>query len=681
MKKDLFLNGFEAVDGTLEQNGASGFYFTTSGCQRTGKLITKGPAGRIFGDETQKAQYIVLDVVNCEPWTLAFVFEFWKESNAGDTADLIIELGVFPGLKTRLAVPLEALNSEKLFIPRTPGRMQGFVFGSKVDINEVTRFAIGVKKNGNAQTVGIIDVYLSDVEPDCPVPDGILVDELGQLIARDWAGKTRSPDDLIEYLQHELSKEEDFGTYNAFSEYGGWKEKRFQDTGYFRREYHEGRWWLVDPDGYAFFSIGIDIVTLACLGEVDWVKDIEKLFQWLPPKEGEFAEAWVKGKNMESFNCEGIDFYSFKISNLIRAFGKDWWRSWAKITRRRLREWGFNTIGGFSSVEFARYAKMPYTLALDNFPGTTHCIYRDFPDVFSEEYRIHSELYAEQLREFIDDRYMIGYFMRNEPQWAFVAELNLVEAMLEKEFEFDSKKAFIQFIIEKYHANIEDFNQAWNLSLDSFDQLKQPLKKASGLSMAAARDSEEFSRKMIHKYIQVPSEAIRNIDAHHLNFGMRYAFITPNKAQLSGADCYDVFSINCYKKNPLDYIHNVTCKVDMPILIGEFHFGAPDVGLTDFGLGRVNSQKDRGLAYRYYVENGAADKNCVGIHYFEYYDQAALGRRDGENYQIGCVDICQRPYEDFIREVTATNLCMYEVVGGKRAACTIMPEVFLKVEI
>ena len=86
--------------------------------------------------------------------------------------------------------------------------------------------------------------------------------------------------------------------------------------------------------------------------------------------------------------------------------------------------------------------------------------------------------------------------------------------------------------------------------------------------------------------------------------------------------------------------------VDLPVMIGEFHFGALDTGLSATGLEGVLTQKDRGKAYSYYCERVAAHPNGVGCHYFQCYDQFVLGRFDGENYNIGLFDICSRPYQD-----------------------------------
>lgn len=101
-------------------------------------------------------------------------------------------------------------------------------------------------------------------------------------------------------------------------------------------------------------------------------------------------------------------------------------------------------------------------------------------------------------------------------------------------------------------------------------------------------------------------------------------------------------------------------------MIGEFHFGALDTGLSATGLEGVLTQKDRGKAYRYYCERVAAHPNGVGCHYFQCYDQFVLGRFDGENYNIGLFDICSRPYQDMASYVKQCSEAMYEIADAQR---------------
>jgi hypothetical protein len=69
----------------------------------------------------------------------------------------------------------------------------------------------------------------------------------------------------------------------------------------------------------------------------------------------------------------------------------------------------------------------------------------------------------------------------------------------------------------------------------------------------------------------------------------------------------DVFSMNRYRERvPADEMARISTMFDQPILIGEWHFGALDVGLPASGTGHVPDQESRGKAYRIYLEDAAA---------------------------------------------------------------------------
>ena len=107
--------------------------------------------------------------------------------------------------------------------------------------------------------------------------------------------------------------------------------------------------------------------------------------------------------------------------------------------------------------------------------------------------------------------------------------------------------------------------------------------------------------------------------------------------------------------------------MDLPMLIGEFHFGALDRGLSHPSLFAVGTQAERGEAYMRFLSNAAAHPNTVAAHYFAYNDQPIDGRYDGENYQFGFVDVCHTPYREFTDAVAQTNRDIYEYVRGTKA--------------
>ena len=660
MLKTLDLSKFTPINCRVE-NGQRGEVFLI--CNREGgRLQIEGTPGNLADVDWKDAKYIVFDAVNHEDYVMGVTLQFWAKGNTGHQPNLTVVLGLFPKLKTRLSFPLEALNSQRMFLDRTPGKLKTVVFGNKVSMEEVDKLVIGTMEYFKDHKVEISNFHISDIEPDYPLPDVKLVDELGQLADREWPGKTKSMDELKIWLKEEAAKSDDTTSFGNRSRYGGWLKKRFDPTGYFRTEHDGKRWWLVDPDGYAFLSMGLDCVSPGVSGRVDGIR---KLYKWLPDEDGTYKEAWSKGDRGE--------YFDFAIANLIRAFGRTWWDEWAKITRRRLIEWGFNTVGNWSSLKFIRYARLPYVWPLRDFPDTAKKVFRDFPDVFSREYRTIDVRFVVQLIECEADSYMVGYFLRNEPQWAFIHDLNIAEELLENEDELASKEVLIEFLSKRYDGDIEKFNKAWNINLGSFGELRKGIKRASRLSPKALEDLNEFSKEMIRAYVEIPSAACKKVDPCHMNLGMRYAYIA-NVSLLAGYENFDVFSINCYKISPYEDIEQIGKITGMPVIIGEFHHGALDRGLPATGIRGVTTQRERGRAYRYYMETAATSANFVGAHHFTLNGQAALGRLVGVNFQIGCVDICQRPYYEFIEGIVQTNRILYEVADGRQKNYDRMPE-------
>jgi hypothetical protein len=105
------------------------------------------------------------------------------------------------------------------------------------------------------------------------------------------------------------------------------------------------------------------------------------------------------------------------------------------------------------------------------------------------------------------------------------------------------------------------------------------------------------------------------------------------------------------------------------MIIGEFHFGVPERGLAP-GLAQAVNQEERAVAYRYYVENAAANPAIIGTHWFQWIDQPATGRNDGENYNIGFVDVTDRPYPDMVNATKEIFGRLYNIHSGKEPPVT-----------
>ena len=87
----------------------------------------------------------------------------------------------------------------------------------------------------------------------------------------------------------------------------------------------------------------------------------------------------------------------------------------------------------------------------------------------------------------------------------------------------------------------------------------------------------------------------------------------------------------------------------------------------------MKNQVDR-RAFRYYLEGAAALPWCVGVHYFTLYDKSAIGRFDGENYNIGFLDVCNQPYEPLAKAARNSHILLYRVAAGEIKPYDVPPE-------
>ena len=570
---------------------------------------------------------------------------------------LTSSISLFPKLRTRVTFGLTLLNAQEVFMPRNPGRLKGVISGRRLLASELDYVAFSLENTGDQQEMYISNLALLSSEPECVLPDQAVVDALGQYKLKDWPGKNRDEASLKQQLTDAFAAAQKAAFPSEWSQYGGWKSKKFKATGFFRKEHDGRRWWLVDPEGYGFFSAGLDCVSP---GEsVAILPGMEKLFEWLPSRNGPFAEAYGR-------SFRGGNSFDFALANLIRVFGSDWKEKWPVLAVGRLKQWRFNTIANWSRLDLLQNQQFPYVLQLNRYPSTTTTLFRDFPDVYSPAYQNASEQFARGLESRKDDPYMIGYFLRNEPIWAF-GKNNLASEMLEANPGTASRKALSRWLSAKYTNDVAAWSTAWAYPFKSFEELHTGIfHRLAEASNKASEDLWAFSHQMVHEYVRIPCEAVKKIDPNHLNLGMRYAWISSDLLYSAG-EYFDVYSINCYQMVPsMDDINTIAKRSGKPVMIGEFHFGALDRGLPATGLRGVASQAERGVAYRRYIETGAANPNLVGAHYFILNDQALLGRFDGENYQIGFVDCCNTPYRELVEQATITHENIYRVMSGEQ---------------
>lgn len=481
--------------------------------------------------------------------------------------------------------------------------------------------------------------WVTDANPFFP-----LIDTFGQYKHKDWPGKIHSLNELQQRRETEARELAAQPGPKSWNQFGGWANGlQLQATGFFRTEKHNGKWWLVDPEGRLFFSHGIDCVRLIDLTPIE---EREHWFEDFPGVQDEFRQFLSKGYALKGhYAGRSPQSFVFSSANLKRKYGPDWRTAYADVIHLRLRSWGLNTIANWSDSAVFLMRRTPYT---DNIgSGGTKRIegsegyWGKFPDVFDPSFSntLHRAMAGKRATS-ANDSWCIGYFSDNEMSWGDEASLAL--AALRSPPDQAAKRELIADLKAKYE-DIERLNAAWGTTHKSWDALLET--RTAPDEWKARADLTAFYTKAAEAYFRGVREAIKAVAPNQLYLGCRFAWVN-DLADLAAGKYCDVISYNLYKRSVADFKNPSS---DKPLIIGEFHFGALDRGLFHTGLVPVENQAARAQSYKNYVLGALKHPQFVGAHWFQYMDEPTTGRvYDEENYQIGFVDIADTPYAETI---------------------------------
>jgi len=417
----------------------------------------------------------------------------------------------------------------------------------------------------------------------------------------------------------------------ARTRWGGIADGQFRPNGYFRIARQDRIFWLVDPDGGRFLSKGINSVTF----EQDRIQNSERI---------PYVEA-----------CKG----KYRSPN-----------DWRESTIGRISQWGFNTLGAWSDETLATGSSLRFAVTpILNLGMSYAWQYNDksnsrnkqkFPDVFEQAFAYHVRSHARNLCESRSNSpTILGWFIDNELRWGsdWRGVDELLTLFLNLEPHSAGRRAALGWLRKRY-PDFAEFNYVWHSPAQSWDALerlnqldapyrRKPIYQQSvadhlpdpGFATFAA-DCDAFAALVAKRYFQLTAAAIKAADPNHLILGCRFAYKpSPGVIDASGPHC-DVISFNCYDPDPSNVIDAYTA-AERPCLIGEFSFRGLDSGLPNTkGAGPlVATQAERATGFRHYVTAALRHPAVVGYHWFEYADQPAAGRFNGENSNFGTVTI------------------------------------------
>jgi hypothetical protein len=299
--------------------------------------------------------------------------------------------------------------------------------------------------------------------------------------------------------------------------------------------------------------------------------------------------------------------------------------AWATATVSRLRSWGFNSLGPFTDNSTFS-TQMPYSIQLGMASGD---------DWFASSFVTNAdEVAATQVAPLADDPNLIGWYTDSELHWGVDGTRD-------------------QPLLDDY------------LALPA---------GSPGLAVAQqyVGNPNGFLFALATRYFQVTTAAIHMYDTHHLILGVKAEgqYIQPQL--LEAASPYvDVFSIDDYTLQPgfaqiIDKLwpqylpvtttmSNFEQYVKRPIMLAEYSFIASGPNTPDTVPGTLAvypTQQARAAAYTDTMAPLYEDAPwVVGDEWFEYVDEPAGGRFDGENNNFGVVNVDDQPYQDLVTQL------------------------------
>ena len=469
--------------------------------------------------------------------------------------------------------------------------------------------------------IEIRSIRLAKDDPGSEILEKLpVIDEFGQWVYADWPAKIAS----LDQLKQDWANEEKSFTPNAFDycKYSGYQSAKVGATGFFRVQQIEGKWWFVDPDGHLYLSMAVP--GMAGGGADTRASGRESYYKALPPPEVAASAAGGRG----GANSAGGPMAGFRAWNLFRRYGPEWPAKAAEMELRRAEGWGLTSIVSRGTDTRRRKPYLTYFNTLPRGNSSQVPMNLGMPDVYSEEFAQFLEESAKaQLAPRRDDPWLIGYFIGNEPPWPR-RESEVVDMYLA------GPPTAMQREIQRFLARGDTPERRRQFVVSAFE-----------------------------KYLAMVGAAIRKYDPNHLNLGIRFGGNPPEYISRA-ARVFDVYSLNTYEYEPTRQVRTAYELSGRPVIIGEFHFGVPAGGLGA-GLVQVRDQKERGVAYRYYVEQAAALPGFLGAGWFTGVDESVTGRMDGENYNIGFVDVTDRAYPELVSAAKETFKRLLDVHSGK----------------
>ncbi|MGV3616351.1 MAG: hypothetical protein ACO1SV_13540 [Fimbriimonas sp.] len=577
-------------------------------------------------------------------------------SSGGGTALLASRLVLGVNESAEISVPLlfaSAYGLRALPTISDVGRLQTVSVGS---LAPATMGTLYLRSKGPEATT----IQLERMEAtNHTVPLTNILDGFGQQRIGRWSGKALTVAEIQRNRQYDPAAEA--YAYGADAYGGVTGGRNFGADTKFRLIKDHGRWTFVTPAGNRFFSLGVNEV-----GAHAWSP--------ITGREGMFTN-WTTLRSQFPAHFSTLDgrlgYVPYAI-NLQRKYGTNWRTLAEAAFTKRLKAWGFNTLGIGSWESMIAAKRIPST-----FGGAIVGPHRLFTTYDGRAiHDVWDPLFAGDVRRTIQERMAttggsheasVGIFLDNELPWGdrdrtetryryglAVGALNAPDGQAAHE-------VLLTRLMEKY-GTIVALNAAWRTAFPNWAALDSgavPLPTHPTTAMAA--DFEAFGREYATRYFSVVRDELRERGYTGPYLGCRFEPVCPPEVVDVARLYCDVLSFNVYHARPSEAIAYLK-EIDHPILISEFAFGANDLGRVGVPYYPTLTDRARLDAMTEFVQDVKGWPNVVGAHWYRWEDLPVTGKADFDNAALGLNSIVDLPYARFTSQVKMGSLSIMEML-------------------
>ena len=389
-------------------------------------------------------------------------------------------------------------------------------------------------------------------------------------------------------------------------------------AGIYRVIEKNGAWWFAGPDNKLFLSLGVD-----CIGEGAPAAEFK-------PANPGYSPALRPGDSFEK---------------------------WRDRTAKRLKWWGFNTTGGWSDPRYSREAGVPHTPVLH----IGVMLGAPWMDMWEPSLPAKARELADKLvKPYRDDPAVLGYFLDNEFGWADEYFIGIAWGWPAQS---PGKQNLVETMKALYGGDYSKFQVDFTTSATGWDSLAGDTKTARK-SGHGHRAIDAWMYEVARKYYEVFAAAVRAAHPGALILGDRFRVYYPQAVARAARGIIDVVSTNYDSGEPSGwispaYFETLHSLSGLPVMVGEFYTTARQNRSGNMNTGGaftlVDTQDKRAAAAAAQARNFAEFPFMVGWHWFQYHDEPTQGRDDGEDYNMGLVDIYDEPYSGMAKAFAEAN--------------------------